>query len=79
MKYFYFLIFRLYNKLKDSDQLSDKMDEQGDEFKEVIQRISKAFPGETFTKDLKLIGDSVVRHYFFIPISNINKIISLSL
>lgn len=53
-------ICRLYNKLKDSGQLYDKIDEQADEFKEIIHNISRAFPGETFPQDLTLIGDSVV-------------------
>ncbi|OXU30778.1 hypothetical protein TSAR_008772 [Trichomalopsis sarcophagae] len=52
-------IRRLYNKLKDSGQLYDKIDEQADEFKEIIHNISRAFPGETFPQDLTLIGDSV--------------------
>ncbi|KAJ8676070.1 hypothetical protein QAD02_011856 [Eretmocerus hayati] len=52
-------IRRLHNKLKDSGQLYDKNDDQTDDFKDVILQISKAFPGEAFTQDLRLIGDSV--------------------
>lgn len=53
--------FRLYNKLKDSDQLNGDINEQSDEFREVISPLSKAFPGEVFPQDLRHINDSVVK------------------
>lgn len=53
---------RLYKKLKDSGQLYEKIDEQADEFKEIIHKISKAYPGETFLQDLRLISDSMVNY-----------------
>ncbi|KAL7303129.1 hypothetical protein TKK_0004340 [Trichogramma kaykai] len=52
-------IRRLYKKLKDSEELSDKVDEHSDDFKDVIDQISKAFPGEVLFSDLRCIGDSV--------------------
>ncbi|XP_014207554.1 uncharacterized protein LOC106638742 [Copidosoma floridanum] len=51
-------IRRLYKKLADSDQLNPKIDYLANEFKEVVHQISKAFPNESFTQDLKLIKDS---------------------
>lgn len=46
--------------MKESGQFYFK-DEQGNECQEIINQISRPFPGEVFMQDLKLIGDSVVR------------------
>lgn len=53
--------FRLHNKLRESGQFDNKRNDEGNECQEIINQISRAFPGEVFMQDLKLIGDSVVR------------------